>query len=488
MRSIAWLAVPFVLAAAACGGDSKLPTAPSVMTPGASQALTAVRDSSSPAEIPFTIETIAPSLASEINVSFINAMEAGLPATATATGRRFQDLLRDAINSVLGVRVQAQQGFTANCSRRGSVNVRYFGATQGRRATLGSTPVSFLGCTFRAGSRDVTFSAELKADGVYTAGQPTSPVRLTGDINVEGLAPIQIDATTGVYLKGALGGEIRIGAPDTPPPPTPETPPIGTLINITGTWGADGQPVFSFEQYGSVFKGRLALQSLPPSGGIFIERNDLWGTISGNEVTLTGILVMRVGDPSGWQTTTIQSTGTLRLTGGTLSGTVLAQFSSECTGDAECLPPFEDSAPMALARMAAPAPATATLLDVSGSWMETGTGFVYELTQNNGVISGRITGSHVVEGSIAGGRNVDNQVTLTAHVKWDISDGHWTHTVTWDKNFDMSVVDPSAIMGIENNTYVEKCVELSPTARVNRWCRDLNKTERQTNKAWFMRK
>lgn len=159
------------------------------------------------ATAPLSAAMIASTLATEINRSFIAAMQsADVPAL-----------------------VQTRAG-VANCSGGGSVRVQHLGpAPGGGRVSLNNTPAIFSGCTHLLGGRSIVASGTLFANGFWSATEPTSPVRIAGDLEVEGLpGPIGIDGVTGAGFDGRIGG-VGVqpgGPPDTAPPPNPPSPGI----------------------------------------------------------------------------------------------------------------------------------------------------------------------------------------------------------------------------------------------------------------------
>lgn len=184
-------------------------TCVAIYTAAAQPSTITIRDGA-PSLPSLSVALIASSLATEINRSFIAAMQsADVPAV-----------------------VRARAG-VATCSAGGSVRVQHLGpAPGGGRVTLANTATIFSGCTHLLGGRSIVATGTVVANGFWTATEPTSPVRLSGDVEVEGLGPITIDGTTGVYFLGKFN-EISVGPPDTQPSPNPGPAPAAAKYDGT---------------------------------------------------------------------------------------------------------------------------------------------------------------------------------------------------------------------------------------------------------------
>ena len=201
------LVLGFVCAAiaiAACGGGSSGGGTTTVTGPTSTQ---------------LTVADAAPSLGEEIASVMNAALRAG-----TASARPEPGTLAAVWHFFVPV-LHAQSGFVANCSRGGSVTIRYSGF---RPVVLTSTAVEFTNCGMRG--RDAAFAGTLTSNGHWTAGDP-GPISVSGTVTsttIVGGTPIAIDAAVlNITFNGRVGG-ITVGAADTPPPPNPNSCP-GTL-------------------------------------------------------------------------------------------------------------------------------------------------------------------------------------------------------------------------------------------------------------------
>jgi hypothetical protein len=97
---------------------------------------------------------------------------------------------------------------------------------------LANTPVTFSSCAHSLNGRNVVAGGTLMASGTWTASEPASPVRLSGDLTVNDIGIIAIDSATGSNFIGAVGG-ISIGVADTPPPPFLTT--TGAVFSLVAT-------------------------------------------------------------------------------------------------------------------------------------------------------------------------------------------------------------------------------------------------------------
>jgi hypothetical protein len=332
------------------------------------------------------VSSVAPSLGAEINSSFIAAMRAGVPVASRDIGMPRSVLVR-LFESLVSVPVFAQAGFVANCSRGGNVRIQYLGpAPQGGRVTLSNTPVTYSGCAHNLNGRDITANGTLTANGTWTATEPTSPVRLSGDLTVSDIGLVAITGDTGSSFNGNVGG-ITVGAPNTPPtantttttstttttttvpattttttaatssttsvattttttsvPPTTTTTVAATTsigtINLTGTWRANGEPHFTLSQNGTAITGTLTTGPAVPN--VTVVTNTVSGTISGSAVNLTGTLVLSASGGGITFTTTITFRYALQAANSSnMSGTVTV--TQTCAGSEFCPPTINSS-------------------------------------------------------------------------------------------------------------------------------------------------
>lgn len=299
---------------------------------------------------------VAPTLGSEINSVFISAMRSGAAASAQDQGRTVSYLAWFA-EPLLGVPVYAQGGFVANCSAGGNIRIQTLGAAPGGgRVTLANTPVTFSSCAHTSSGRNVVATGSLSANGNWTASEPTSPVRLSGDLSVNEIGTVAIDGSTGASFVGAVGG-ISVGVADTPPPPNPAPPvcptpvptpqcpapsptpaptPAPAPINVTGTWrSANGAEALVLTQSGTAISGSATLGALP----VTVVTNSITGSVSGSNVTFTWTLVTRTSA----DTVTITSTTTMTFSmvaagSSAMSGTATAVITTVCAGSQFCPP------------------------------------------------------------------------------------------------------------------------------------------------------
>jgi len=334
-----------VLLAGCGGGGSATPTTPTSPT------------TPTTAAAPLTVAVVAPTLGSEINSVFIAAMRSGASALA-------QDRARDTwylalVEPLLGVPLFAQGGFVATCSAGGNIRIQTLGAAAGGgRVTLANTPVTFSTCTSSVNGRSVIANGTLNANGNWTASEPSSPVRLSGELTVNEIGIVAIDGTTGSSFVGAVGG-ISVGVADTPPPPNPAPPvcptpvptpqcpapsptptpmptPTPTALNVTGTWRTAGSTeALVLTQTGTAISGTVTIGSTP----VTIVTNSITGSVAGNNVTFTWTLVGQA--PA--DTATIRSSSVTVFTmvassSSAMSGSVVATITTSCAGSQFCPP------------------------------------------------------------------------------------------------------------------------------------------------------
>lgn len=246
-----------------------------------------------------TTAGVAPSLAAEINSTFKAAMSNG---------------------------VGAQGVFFAECSRGGNINIANL-ASAGGRAQLQSTTVNVSDCKHSLNGRDISASGSFGATGAWSIDNPNAPVRLSGNLNVQGLGSIVIDGTTGANFGGTLGG-IAVGTPvATPNPPT--TPGPTTPVNLQGTWVIAGQPgTLVINQSGSNLT--CTVTGLPAGS----TQTGCNGTVSGNAVNITQIT--RAVVTAGAYSTTCDSNQSFAgsATSTAMSGTVTRTGSCTIAGPA----------------------------------------------------------------------------------------------------------------------------------------------------------
>jgi hypothetical protein len=492
MRSIVRLVIPVVLFTVSCSGNSQLPTAPSSIAGQRSADRHSITVNA--ADLPFTLGSVAPSLGNEINATFIAAMLDGVPASG---GTSLPKLLRDAMEAVLGARVEAQAGFVRNCTRSGNATVRYSGPTSGGTATLSNTQVVFSGCTYAWSNRTVTFHATLRATGTFRASRPADPIHLEGDIQIDGIGgPFILNGDTGPFLNGTITpppGQpqetVRIGAPDTstpaPAPPGSTTPPGGSAtVNVTGTWGADGQAALALIQNGSSLTGQFLLPDMSAIPGQFVLlENRLNGFVSGNEVNFTGTIIFRVGDSEGAITATMTSNATMRVTGSTLAGSIAQQMRADCSGFMVgfCLPPTDQTTSTSLTRMGS---ATVSgVHDVTGNW--TGANRFRLQQDGGGNITGSVLAPDLAEQRVEG-RNDNNRVTLRIRYVARENTSTVDYTRTTEHAYEVTVTDPSGMSGFLTTVSTERCVAKSSSA--GSFCDARNKTERTAGNASLIKR
>lgn len=161
-----------------------------------------------------TVAGVAPTLAAEINTTFKLALRSGV-GTASRDLKGPGEWLVSVIDHLLSVPLSAQSGFQANCSRGGNIRIQNLVATPGGfRVEMSSTPVTVTSCGHNLNGRDVVATGTLIATGTWTATEPDTPVRLSGDLTVPDLGAIGINGNTGVSFNGNVGG-ITIGTPPT---------------------------------------------------------------------------------------------------------------------------------------------------------------------------------------------------------------------------------------------------------------------------------
>jgi hypothetical protein len=420
------------------------------------------------------------------------------------------DILKKAFEQFVGVKVEARsQGFTRRCTLSGSVTVRYTGSTAGGTATLNNTEVVFTGCTYPWNNRTATFHATLRANGTWRASRPADPVRLEGEIRIDEIGgPFLLNGTTGPFLNGTIvrppetpggtpGETVTIGVPTTPtnpgtPPPSgtptvPSAPPVapGTpapTVNLTGTWGVDGQPSISLIQNGGTVSGQFLLPEIPIPGGIQVLRNGLHGFVGGSTVHFTGVLEVRAGDSDGSMTMLVYSSGVLDLIGGALSGEVVTEPSARCTGFMiDVCPPA--TAPQAgrvtLTRIGA---VQSGSYDVSGRWAGTE---MLQLSQGGTSISGSVVGADIAEQSVSGS-NDNNRVTLRVRFTTRENTSSVDYSRTVERLYELTAYEPSSMGGFVTSVTTERCTAKSSSAAS--FCADRNKTERTAGNAMLMRR
>lgn len=334
------LAIVSALLLTGCGGSST-PTTP---TPA-------------PATAALTVAGVAPTLGSEINSAFISAMRSG--ATASARDRDgIVSYLAWLAEPLLGVPVHAQGGFLANCSAGGNIRIQTLGAAPGGgRVTLSNTPVTFSACAHSLNGRNVIANGALTANGTWTASEPTSPVRLSGDLTVNEIGAVAIDGVTGTSFVGAVGG-VSVGVADTPPPPNPappvcptpvptpqcpapSPPPAPAPINVTGTWpSANGAEALVLTQSGTGISGTATLGALP----VTVVTNSITGSVSGSNVNFTWTLVTRTSADTATITSTATTTFTMVASSSSaMAGTASAVITTVCAGSQFCPPATSSS-------------------------------------------------------------------------------------------------------------------------------------------------
>ena len=508
MRSIVRLVFSFVLFTVACGGDSKLPTAPSPLTalpPSGAQRMPV-----SAAEVPFTLGVVAPTLGNEINATFLAAMVQGVPASA---GTSLNKLMREAIDAVIGVKVQAQSGFTQRCTRSGTVTVRHSGSTSGGTATLSNTEVIFSSCAYEWNNRMITFHATLRATGTFRVSRPADPIHLEGDIRVDELGgPFLLNGDTGPFLNGTItpapgatggtpGVAVPIGTPVTPttpggttpapaPPTTPGAPPSITppptsgtpTANVTGTWGVDGQPSLSFVQNGGALTGQFLWPDIPVPGIVVIS-NGLSGVIDGNNLVFGGKVTIQGGDSEiGYITVEVITTAQLSLSGSTLSGSWDSELRPTCTGLMKefCLPPSASHPNVTLTRIGTVQSGT---YDLSGRWA--GAEMIQLQQDGGGGLSGSVIAGDISEQSVSG-RNDSNRVSLRVRYTTRENTSSVDYSRTIDRSYELTAYEPSSVGGFLTTVTTERCTAKNSTATA--FCADRNKTERTAGNASLMRR
>lgn len=194
------------IASAACGGSS-----------GGGTTVTG------PTTTQLTVADAASSIGEELAITINAALRAGTassrpePGTIAAIWRFFVPTLN------------AQSNFVANCNRGGNINIRYTGF---RPVVLANTSIEVSNCGMRG--RNASFTGTLTSNGHWTAEQP-GPITTTGTVTsstIAGGTPIAIDAAVlNTTFNGRVGG-ITVGAPDTAPPPNPNSCPA--TLSSTG--------------------------------------------------------------------------------------------------------------------------------------------------------------------------------------------------------------------------------------------------------------
>jgi hypothetical protein len=184
-----------------------------------------------PTTTQLTVADAAPSIGEELAITIDAALRAGTassppPGTIAAIWRFFVPTLT------------AQSNFVANCNRGGNINIRYTGF---RPVVLVNTPIEVSNCGMRG--RNASFSGTLTSNGHWTA-TAAGPVGVSGNVTsstITGGTPIAIDAAvTNTTFNGRVGG-ITVGAPDTNPPPNPNSCPATlsqTAITVPQGGGA----------------------------------------------------------------------------------------------------------------------------------------------------------------------------------------------------------------------------------------------------------
>lgn len=288
MRIAPWLAlVTALVSPIGCGGsNSSAPTGPTTT---------------------HTAASIAPSLAAEINSSFIAAMRAGIPATALNRGGD-ESWLVMMLESLVARPLSAQAGFVGSCSRGGTVRVQYEGAAPVARAvTLANTPVVYSNCAYSLNGQDITASGTLMANGAWTAAVPTSPVALSGNLTVTQIGTIAINGSTGASFSGQVGG-ITIGTP---------------VASFNGTYAGSGTGTGNFRLTPVLTDGVISgTLSTPPEAEVQASI-PLTGTVS-----TSGQVTFSATDPCGGQVYSF--TGS--ITGTQMSGTWSHPAAAGCSG------------------------------------------------------------------------------------------------------------------------------------------------------------
>lgn len=512
MRSILRLFLPFLFVTVACGTTTKLPAAPSALAEMPAAGLRATAGAASVA-VPFTLGSVAPSLGNEINAKFLAAMIQGVSASA---GTSLNKIMRDAVEAVIGVKVEAQSGITQRCSLGGSVTVRHSGSTSGGTATLSNTEVVFSSCAFAWNDRIVTFHATLRASGTFRVSRPADPIHLEGEIRVDELGgPFVLNGDTGTYLNGTIvpapgatggtpGETIHIGPPEssltppapgtppstgTPPPSgTPTVPPVapGTpapAANVTGTWGIDGQPALSLVQNGGAVTGQFLWPDIAvPGVPIEVLSNGLSGFVGAKILVYGGGVKLRAGDSQGSITAEILSTAQFDVVNGTMSGGGITDTKFTCTGFMKdfCPESTHGESNVTLTRIGATQTGT---YDLSGLWA--GAELIQLHQDGGGDLSGSVINGDIAEQAVSG-RNDSNRVTL--HVRYTTREntGNVDYTRTIDRAYELDAYEPSSIGGFLTTVTIERCTEKSAAAAG--FCTDRNKTERTASNAMLMRR
>jgi len=511
MRTMARFVLPLVLCTVSCNSKATLPTAPSPLAATAPEGLQ--RMPVSAANVPFTLGSVAVSLGNEINATFLAAMLQGVPASS---GNSLKKLMRDAVDSVIGVKLEAQSGFTQRCARGGTATVRYSGSTSGGSATLSSTEVVFSGCTYAWDTRTVTFHATLRATGTFRVSRPADPIHLEGEIRIDEIGgPFLLNGDTGPFLNGTIipmpgatggtpGETIRIGTPDisttpgapttpgssTPappasgPPPTIDSPPISgaPTMNITGTWGVDGQPAMSFIQNGATSTGRFLLPEIPIPVVLEVLENQLNGAVGGNRVHVNGTMTIRGGNSElGYITVQMFYSGVFDLVGTSLVGEGGTETRPSCTGLMKdfCLEPTRNYGPATLTRIGTVQSGT---YDLSGRW--SGAEMIQLQQDGGGGLSGSVLAPDIAEQSVSG-RNETNRVSLRVRYSTRENANGVDYTRTVDRVYELTAYEPSSIGGFVTTVTTERC---TVNGAATGFCADRNKTERTAGNAMLMRR
>jgi hypothetical protein len=438
---------------------------------------------------------------------------------AASSGSSLNKVMREMLDALIGVKLQAQSGFTKGCTRGGSATVRHSGSTSGGTATLSNTEVVFSGCSYTWDTRTVTFHATLRATGTFRTSRPADPIHLEGDIRVDELGgPFLLNGDTGPFLKGTIipapgatggtpGETVRIGAPEIPATPgaptTPGTPtapapptsgppptidaPINTnapTMNITGTWGVNGQPSFSFIQSGGTVTGQFLLPEMPPiPGGFQILSNRLNGFVGGNRVHFNGGMQILVGDSEGAINLQFIMSAVFDLVGTSLVGEMVTETRPTCTGfmTEACIAPSSAHAPGTLTRIGSVQ--QSGTYDLTGRWAGAD---VMQLSQNGGGgLSGSVIGGDIAEQSVSG-QNDNNRVTLRVRYSTRENTSSVDYSRTVDRTYELTAYEPSSIGGFLTTVTTERCTAKSSSAAG--FCADRNKSERTAGNALLMRR
>jgi hypothetical protein len=212
-----WVVLGSAIAVVGCGGGGSSPTTPTATS-----------------EAPALVH-VAPALGEEMGTALTAALTA---ADAGATAGLLERLL-----GIATLHAQAS-GFTAPCRGGGNTSLRYTG---GRPISLSRTPAVFDRCGFTVRGRLLFASGTLLGTGTWRADQPGQGPQWSGSLDVSEIGPLTVDCrTTQAGCIGGIGG-VQVGAPDTPPPPTPNTCTTAVDLSTIDIDAAGGTRVVTVE-------------------------------------------------------------------------------------------------------------------------------------------------------------------------------------------------------------------------------------------------